>query len=161
MYIVVSFDCCVFRTYSILQACFALVQGSHTKSPLHLSYILLHTGLSWNKVYFIELYCHVNRNTQAFPEAKCTSQSCSAMWTETHRPFLKQSVFNGVVLPCERKHTGLSWNKMYFTKFLCIPSIYPVLLPVLMYNVVSVDCGVFRTYSIVHPYFALVQGSSH
>ena len=45
--------------------------------------------------------------------------------------------------------------------FLYILSIYPFLLPVLMYNVVSFDCGAFRTYSIMHPYFALVQGSSH
>ena len=29
------------------------------------------------------------------------------------------------------------------------------------YNVVSFDRGAFRTYSIIHPYFALVQGSSH
>ena len=101
MYIVVSFDCCVFRTYSILQACFALVQGSHTKSPLHLSYILL------------------DGNTQVFPETKCTSLSCTAMWTETHRPFLKQSVLHRVVVPWERKHTGLSWNKVYLTELYC------------------------------------------
>ena len=44
---------------------------------------------------------------------------------------------------------------------LYILSIYPFLLPVLMYNVVSFDRGAFRTYSIRHPYFALVQGSSY
>ena len=30
-----------------------------------------------------------------------------------------------------------------------------------MYNVVSFDRGVFRTYSIIHANFALVQGISH
>ena len=45
--------------------------------------------------------------------------------------------------------------------FLYILSIYSFLLHVLRYNVVSFECGVFQTYSIIHPYFALVQGSSH
>ena len=45
--------------------------------------------------------------------------------------------------------------------FLYILSIYPFLLPVLMYNVVSFDSGAFRMYSIIHIYYALVQGSSH
>ena len=45
--------------------------------------------------------------------------------------------------------------------FLYILSIYPFLLPVLMYNVVSFYRGAFLTYSIIHHYFALVQGSSY
>ena len=51
-------------------------------------------------------------------------------------------------------------NHSHYIPFLYILSIYPFLLPILMYNVVSIDRGVFRTYSIIHPYFALVQGSS-
>ena len=45
--------------------------------------------------------------------------------------------------------------------FLYILSSYPFLLPVLMYNVLSFDRGVIRTYSTFHAYFALVQGCSH
>ena len=30
-----------------------------------------------------------------------------------------------------------------------------------MYRKESNDCGFLKTYSIIHPYFALVQGSSH
>ena len=42
--------------------------------------------------------------------------------------------------------------------FQYILSIYlSILLPVLMYNVVSFDHGVFRMYLIIHPYFALVH----
>ena len=44
-----------------------------------------------------------------------------------------------------------------------ILSIYPFLFPLLMYNVsyVSYNRMYERTYSIIHPYFALVQGISH
>ena len=55
------------------------------------------------------------------------------------------------------------WTTLYplpqsINSVLYILSIYPFLLPVLMYNAVPFDRCVFRTYSIIHATFALVQG---
>ena len=49
--------------------------------------------------------------------------------------------------PVQRQNKGVLFNTLVKN---------PFLLPILMYNVVSFDGGVFRTYTLIHPYFALV-----
>ena len=57
-------------------------------------------------------------------------------------------------------YTFVKNHSLYYF-FVYIPSIYPFLPPVLMYSDEIYDSGFLRTYSIIHAYFALVQGSSH
>ena len=64
-------------------------------------------------------------------------------------PVLRQN--KGVLFEYVRK-------KNTVIRFLSVHSIYPFLLPVLMF---IFDRGAFRTYSIKHRYFALVRRSSH
>ena len=61
----------------------------------------------------------------------------------------------------QRQNKGVLLKTTVIRFLLYILSICPFLLPVLMYNVVSFVPGVFGMYSIIHSYFALVQGSSH
>ena len=69
--------------------------------------------------------------------------------------------------PVLRQNKGELLNTFVKTAVIRILSVHSInlslaiLLAVLMYNVVSFDRGVFRTYSIIHAYFALVKGSSH
>ena len=59
--------------------------------------------------------------------------------------------------PVLRQNKGVLLNKFVKKPQSLDSFFYPFLLPILMYNVVSFDCGVLRTYSVIRPYFALVE----
>ena len=95
-----------------------------------------------------------NNETGFLKHKQCYTHNRMITYRCRGHPLLRQN--KGVLLNMLKKNTHS------LDSFLYILSTYPFLLPILMYNFVYFDHGVFRTYSIIHPYFAyFVQGSSH
>ena len=65
--------------------------------------------------------------------------------------FIKEDIRYKMERPDNTNYPYVHKKPQSLDSFLYIPSIYPFLLPVLIYNVVSFNRGVLRTYSMIHP----------